>query len=661
MKALLKYRIKSVLPALIVGIVVLIAAVVFVFVDFRMMNNSPFYIDTGTFFLERITYNLVFLPFALLALAIWMGMVLTKDYGNKERENFLDALPCKRSTRFLVSLLPGVLYFVLCGIVLNIAVCISHSVSYEYFRDMNMISPFFEEIMECDRVENALLVLWHIVLSGLMVFWGTFFAGVVSRNKLVAVFIVMAMCLFSIFVPEVKYGKLSDVFLFPDSEYVFDTFFVIYNDMWPKIITMLALCILYAVLTYVVAVKIKRESGKLIVNDVCEKIGIVIAGIYGALIVRFVMKTGEVNTVIIIVAMVLTFGIIVFGLSKFVAGKGKYSFLNASLIAVLLLSGCGNAKLPENVQEQVLVDRGTKEVLVLKELFLQTSVKEYMFEQEGLEEGDERISISPEKVISKYAKENNRETIEVSDEEWKEFYYIGIANQSEFKYVIDDEVIYIENSEGKLVNNRGYLLLSRCEDVKNVLIESNNEAVYEVFLELDNNIIKQIENKDNAYPAASSSAFNCLTIISSNQMAIINHFDWGWSEPEYLVELQKMDGFSIECGAINEVGDSLCLFYSGELDDEQIDFIPVSTVRLDMFGKNGELNELRLVIFDELEIIPVQCKPTIENCLLNLGCTEEEISEFFKDIPDKNGKIGNLTYSVDKMQGKYKIIKIYGE
>ena len=113
MKALLKYRIKSVLPALIVGIVVLIAAAVFVFVDFRMMNNSPFYIDTGTFFLERITYNLVFLPFALLALAIWMGMVLTKDYGNKERENFLDARPCKRSTRFLVSLLPGVLYFIL--------------------------------------------------------------------------------------------------------------------------------------------------------------------------------------------------------------------------------------------------------------------------------------------------------------------------------------------------------------------------------------------------------------------------------------------------------------------------------------------------------------------------------------------------------------------
>ena len=661
MKALLKYRIKSVLPALIVGIVVLIAAVVFVFVDFRILQNGPFGHDCGTLFLDRLSSNLMVLPYLLLALAIWMGMVLTKDYGNKERENFLDALPCKRSTRFLASIMPGVLYFLLTAIVLSIAICISHSVSYEYFRDMNMFSPYFEDVMECDSLGNALLVIWNSIISALMIFLATFFAGVVSRNKLVSVFILMAICLFSVLVPEVKYGVLADISIYHDAEYAYDTFFIVYSDMWPKIITVGALSVMYGILSYIVAVKLKRESGKLIVNDVCERIGIIIAGIYGAFLVRFAMKVGEVNTAMVIIVMIMTFVIIVYGLNRLVTGKGKYGFLNTSLIVMLLLTGCGNAKFPGDIYEHKLVYRGIEHVEMFKELFMQTSIKDYMYEMEGLEEGDVRISISPEKIIEKYAEENNREVVEVSKEEWREFSRIGINNQDEFRYVIDNEIIYIENSEGKIVKDRACLLLSRCEDLKTILLESDNELLYEVLLEIDNSVIEQVESKSVNFPGDVRGVFNCHVWAMFDGVGIGSTSDFTWNEAEYLLDLQKMDGFNTEYGASNDSGDSLSLMYDGEPGDENIDFMSVNSVMLDMYGKDGKLKEFRLVVFDSLEEIPVRCKPTIENCLLNLGCTKDDVAEFFANLPDKDTKVGNLKCSVDKMQGKYKIIKLYSE
>lgn len=661
MKPLIKYRFKSIFPALIVGTLVLIASIVLIFLDFRMANSSPFAIVTGTFYLERISINLFFLPYLLIALSIWMGMVLTKDYGSKERENFLAALPYKKSTRFVLDIMPGVVYYLVLGIFLSAAVCISYSISYDYFNEMNMMSPYYDEIMGIDTIGNALMCIWHIVLGALMVFLCTVFAGVISRNKMVTVFIVLSFCLLPVFVPAIKYGRLSDLLEGYDTYDIGDSFFVVYSNLLGKIIVMMVLSIVFAVLSYVTAVMIKRESGKLIVNEICERIFIVMAGLYGAVIISYVMNTEEMGWGIIIVAMVLTFAIIVYGLNKLVAGKGKYNFLNSVLIVMLLLSGCGKMELPKDIQEPISVYRGTKEVMKLREIFAQTSVSEYIDEQEDLEKEFERISISPEKITEKYAMENNRELVEITKEEWKEFYIKGIEGQDKYRYVVDDEIIYLETSDGKIVKNRAYLLMSRCEDLKNLLVETDNECVYAVFEELDNSILKQVENKSTAYPAASSEAFNCFTLQGCEGLRIMNNPEWTFEEADYLKNLQKMDGFSIACGACNDSVDSLSLYYRGELDDEQIDLWPVSCVRLDMFGKDGNLNEIKLIAFKNLEKIPYQCEPTIKNCLSNMGYSESDILEFLEVIPDEDGSVGDITFSVDTLQGKYKSIKIYSE
>ena len=95
--ALLKYKIKSVFPALIFAAVALVIFCGLLFVE---SNEFTLYnIEYGTYYLNRFVNNLFYMPFVLLILAIWLGMGLTKEYGSPEKEGFIGSLPYKKSTR----------------------------------------------------------------------------------------------------------------------------------------------------------------------------------------------------------------------------------------------------------------------------------------------------------------------------------------------------------------------------------------------------------------------------------------------------------------------------------------------------------------------------------------------------------------------------------
>ena len=132
MKGLVKGKIKSILPMLIIGAVSLLASVILVFVNTRDIRFYDTNDNCITYFMERIFLHLYWLPFVLIGLAIAMGMVLTKEYGNPEQEAFVAGLPFKKRDRYLATVLPGLLFFVVFTVVLVVAVIISHSICFLY-------------------------------------------------------------------------------------------------------------------------------------------------------------------------------------------------------------------------------------------------------------------------------------------------------------------------------------------------------------------------------------------------------------------------------------------------------------------------------------------------------------------------------------------------
>ncbi len=347
MKTLLKYRIKSILPALIIGAVVLIAAVVMVFVDFTEFH--PYENWFGTFFIERIATNLSWLPYALLPLALIMGIILTKDYGSREREEFLQGLPFKQNTRFMASILPGVVFFLVFLVVLIIAIVIAYLTSYERYSEINMLSSNYELIMKMDSLGNAVLHIVQVVLTMLMLYFFAVFAGVVSKTKIVPILILAMICLFPMIVPEAinviaenyfgaklpmyeaikDYSGLTGIVESSDSSYFYNVQYTYFLYPVERTITSGVLMVVFAVLSYVMAVKADRLQGKIVTGKVAEWIFIVVAGVYGACFVPIFGLAERLNFGVISVLMVIVFILVAGGISKFITGKGKYDYLNA--------------------------------------------------------------------------------------------------------------------------------------------------------------------------------------------------------------------------------------------------------------------------------------------------------------------------------------------
>ena len=693
--ALLKYKIKSVFPALIFAA---IALVIFCGLLFVESNEFTLYdLEYGTYYLNRFVNNLFYMPFVLLILAIWLGMGLTKEYGSSEKEGFIGSLPYKKSTSFLISAMPGVAVFVVFGLVLSICVFISHSMTYEFYSEMNIFDNCYVDIMKMDGAGNAIFRVWQIILTTIMVYFVTFFASVISRNKTVAVFILVIICIFPFFVPIginniaegylgeeapmcrelILYGSIMDIFYFEEA---YDGWIVLFENIKVHTVVMSVMAMVYASISYFATVKMNRVGGKIVVNTVLEKICVVLAGILGSLLVPIVMDVESVTLPVLIVVMVAVGAVIGLGLNKLVSGKSKYNYLNLSLILVLFLTGCGKSedfisKVSNNAKpglkiyneyEELYspgvydgnviyrgVDKRAKEALqetFLKDYFINENSEDKFYEYE--------FCVDSLMYLSDYALRKNVQAVELPEEDRKLMYVDPENFYSRYTWVHDNELIYLVNEDGYIIGDRAYLLISQSEEVKNALIENDLEMVYEVFLGLDNELLANMN--DFAHSKTSIDVFNCYVAVNPTNVLILDNSIFCYEDAEYLLEYQKVDGFSTMATIANDSYEAVSLLYYGDfdLDAEYYNGYPKSTIRLDVFGKDEKLQEIKLICHKDADIIPELCIPTMESYFAGLGASEGEIAEFMKALPKDDEKIGNLICDVESWE-EYLIIKIY--
>ncbi len=343
MKALLKYKIKSVLPALIYGGIVIVASVVLVFI--QIQQYSVYELDFRTLYMERISTNLMIIPIVLVPVAVSMGMILTQEYGNREQEDFLSGLPYKRNVRFLISILPGVIYFLAYGVIVSIAVIISHSLSRVEFGEIYLMSSNYEALMQMDGVGNALLRIMQITLTLVSLFFAAVFAGVTGRNSIVSIIILLGIPIFPLYfsnaleqviegnIPLIKdmanYTSITG--LFEDVSYYStqNELYFYYEFSIERTIVAGIATIIGGLLSYYFATKSDRLYGKFVVTKILEKIFVFMVGIYAACFFVIISDDFVIASEIKLILMLVVFVVVEIVLYKIITDKGKYSYLNA--------------------------------------------------------------------------------------------------------------------------------------------------------------------------------------------------------------------------------------------------------------------------------------------------------------------------------------------
>ena len=347
MKALLKYKIRSVTAVLIFGGLVILAAVVLLFFGNGKIN--PYEIQFGTFFMERLSVNLRVIPILLIPVAVSLGIILTKEYGDREKEDFLSGLPIKSSHRFMACILLGVVFFVAFGIILCTAVIINYEMTYNYYNEINMMSANYEIITKMDGVGNGILHVVQITLTMMMLYFIAVFAGTIARNKLVTVLVLAEICVFPMYIPEAINKIMTEYFHIEMPLYneiinytslgtmmeegtflrIGNTDYTYFEYIVEKTVAAGCLTLVFAVLSYCIAVKSHRLHGKIMVNKAADTVFIVFSGIYGAFMIPLFRNADNMKFGIMAVLMAVVFAVIEFVLYKFITGKGRYSYLNA--------------------------------------------------------------------------------------------------------------------------------------------------------------------------------------------------------------------------------------------------------------------------------------------------------------------------------------------
>ena len=342
MKSLIKGKIKSILPMLIIGAVALVASVILVSVNTREIYFYKTYGSCVTYFVERIFTHLYFLPFVLIPLAIAMGMVLTKEYGRYDQEAFLAGLPFKKRDRYLATVLPGVLFFVIFTVVLLVAVVINYSITYEYYHEIYMTNPEYELLVSLDSLGNAIMRILQIMFAPIMIYAISIFAGIISRQNAVTVFVILMIVLFPLYIiPSIqvlvgdggilsKVGDYSSlVGLFMEAGITDDYNLIYYFDyLTERTVTTGIISIVYLVLGYFVANMKDRSSGKILVGKHSDSVFIVIAGIYASFLLVLFKDIIGLSVGILVVLMLVIFALIVFLLYRYVSTGKKYDYLN---------------------------------------------------------------------------------------------------------------------------------------------------------------------------------------------------------------------------------------------------------------------------------------------------------------------------------------------
>ncbi len=284
--------------------------------------------------------------------------------------------------------------------------------------------------------------------------------------------------------------------------------------------------------------------------------------------------------------------------------------------------------------------------------FNSTSLKDYIVM------GEESYDIDMDSYLKDYIAENNLKSAPMPQKDYAKLVSGNQESWKEYKVVVDNELVYIVNSDNMVMEKYALILFSKNPEVKEALMSAGYENLYKMFEIYDAEMLSDIESSK--IPLCTSDSLCCEMVVNMyGTHFYVNEINVP-AAAEYLAKLYQNDGWTIQHGGVNDVCESISLLY---IDDDytidknnELDYV---YMRADLYGSNGELKEIKLTYESILETIPPTCRFTLTECLASLGCSEDEINIFYDKIPQKSGNIGKLHFITDEITRDNKVIKLY--
>lgn len=273
---------------------------------------------------------------------------------------------------------------------------------------------------------------------------------------------------------------------------------------------------------------------------------------------------------------------------------------------------------------------------------------------------EDDISVDGQLVLKDYIDTNELKSASMPWEDYLRL--VRLENDKtwdNYRLVIDKEFVYIVNSDNLIMEEYCLILLSRIEGLKEAFESAGYENLYKIIESYDAQIISDIESGIQEIPRYSMDSACCGLSVSVVGISFWKYDAVIPKEALYLTKLYQNDEWVLQLGGTNSVCESLsfiCELY--ELADEEEEW-HYPSMRLDLFGSDEKLKEIKLTYENSINTIPLNNRHTITKCLKELGCTDDEISRFYEEFPQKSGNIGDLYFITDKINADNNVIKLY--
>lgn len=308
-------------------------------------------------------------------------------------------------------------------------------------------------------------------------------------------------------------------------------------------------------------------------------------------------------------------------------------------------------EMPKDTETDMMVV-GVKSFNDIYNAFNTTSLADYI-------EMDERtFDINMDRYLEDYIVENNLKSASMPKEDYVKLVSGNQEIRKEYRFAVNNDLVYIVNSENMVMEEYSLILFSKNTEVKEALISAGYENLYKMFEIYDAEILSDIESSK--IPFYTSGSLCCEMMVNMYGAHFYENATRVPAATKYLTELYQNDGWMIQHGGVNDVCESISLIYTDDdytIDEnDELDYV---NMRMDLYGKDGGLKEIKLTYESVLDVIPETCRLTLTECLTKLGCSENEINSFYDKIPQKSGNIGNLYFIADEIDNENKYIKLY--
>lgn len=283
----------------------------------------------------------------------------------------------------------------------------------------------------------------------------------------------------------------------------------------------------------------------------------------------------------------------------------------------------------------------------ISEAIMESSMGEYAY----IDEVYDNFEIDIELYVQDFAEKNNKEMITLSDEDRRKWINEDETFWEDYHWVLENDVMYVENDKGQIVDDESFVLISKNEAIKEALISNGYEWVYDIFKFCDDLTMAELENDKffSPYYYYAERLDQCIVFCSATRISICMTDVYIPIGAEYLVELCQRDGWEVKYVGVNESCESLTM----------TNYLEGTDTRVDLFGKDGVVKEIKFTYDKALNTIPDSAQSTIIECMKALGCSDDTIAEFLKQMPNESGNMDNLFYTLEEVDEDNKSLKIY--